>query len=139
MDSKGGKKSRFINIVLSSMQMFSPFVTEVVLIIAMGQLESLSTIIKGFVSLGFVTRIDDMFSENFPNEIKDTAKNIELVIGKDANTNKKIMQRLTKANQGWKGYKEAAMNFFVNGLYIVITNFYIVVYYYFFPLVCLFL
>lgn len=55
------------------MQILSPFVTEIVLILAIGQTKSLSTIIKSFVALGFVTKIDDMFSENFPAEIKDTA------------------------------------------------------------------
>ena len=54
-------------------------------------------IIKSFVALGFVTKIDDMFSENFPVEIKDTAANLVLVIGKDQNTNKKIFKRLRSA------------------------------------------
>jgi hypothetical protein len=40
-------------------------------------------IIKSFVALGFVTKIDDMFSENFPKEIKLTAEDLVLVIGKD--------------------------------------------------------
>jgi hypothetical protein len=35
--AKGGKRGRFINIILCSMQMISPFVTETVLILAIGQ------------------------------------------------------------------------------------------------------
>ena len=63
--------------------MISPFVTEGVLILAIGQTGELSMIIKSFVALGFVVKIDDMFSENFPIEIKETAKSLTLLIGKD--------------------------------------------------------
>jgi hypothetical protein len=48
-------------------------------------------IIKSFVALGFVTKIDDMFSENFPKEIKDTCSDMELIIGKDMNSAKKVI------------------------------------------------
>jgi hypothetical protein len=41
--------------------------------LAIAQEESLSMIIKSFVALGFVIKVDDMFSENFPEEIQDTA------------------------------------------------------------------
>jgi len=53
-------------------------------------------IIKSFVALGFVIKIDDMFSENFPNEIKNTAADLRLTIGKDQNTFKKIWRRVKK-------------------------------------------
>lgn len=98
--AKGGKRGRFINILLCSMQMISPFVTETVLILAIGQTYQLSMIIKSFVALGFVTKIDDMFSENFPAEIKDTASNLVLIIGKDQNTNRKIFKRLRVRKNG---------------------------------------
>jgi hypothetical protein len=94
--AKGGKRGRFINVLLCSMQMISPFVTETVLILAIGQTYQLSMIIKSFVALGFVTKIDDMFSENFPDEIKDGAASIHLIIGKDQNTTKRIWTRLQK-------------------------------------------
>jgi hypothetical protein len=48
------------------MQCISPLVAEVVLMLAIAQEESLSMIIKSFVALGFVIKVDDMFSENFP-------------------------------------------------------------------------
>jgi hypothetical protein len=35
--AKGGKRGRLINIILCSMQLLSPIVTEVVLILAIGQ------------------------------------------------------------------------------------------------------
>ena len=97
--AKGGKRGRLINIFLCSMQMISPFVTESVLILAIGQTGQLSMIIKSFVALGFVTKIDDMFSENFPAEIKDTAADLTLVIGKDQNTFKKILKRIRVAKR----------------------------------------
>ena len=57
---------------------------------------SFSTIIKSFVALGFVVQIDNMFSENFPKEIKEMAGNLTLEISKDQNTFKKIVRRLEK-------------------------------------------
>jgi len=95
--AKGGKRGRCINIILSSMQLLSPLFTETVLILAICQTYDLSMIIKSFVALGFVIRIDDMFSENFPKEIKDTAGDLELIIGKDQNTYKKIWKRIKKS------------------------------------------
>lgn len=94
-------------------------------------------IIKSFVALGFVTKIDDMFSENFPKEIKDTAADLELVIGKDQNSYKKILKRMRKnSDRGCYPYYSAFMNFLINAWYMLVNNFYIVVYYYFFPLSC---
>jgi len=55
-----------------------------------------SMIIKSFVALGFVIKIDDMFSENFPKEIKATAEDTVLIIGKDQNTYSKIFKRMKK-------------------------------------------
>lgn len=40
-----------------------------------------------------------MFSENFPSEIKDTAKELNLIIGKDMNTFDKIYRRIKKAQK----------------------------------------
>lgn len=121
--------------------MISPFVTETVLILAIGQNARLSMIIKSFVALGFVTKIDDMFSENFPVEIKDTAANLVLVIGKDQNTNKKIFKRIKVARKNGVSpdYKQAFFNLIINFWYTLINNFYIIFYYYFFPITCLLL
>jgi hypothetical protein len=81
------------------MQCISPLVAETVLILTIAQEESLSMIIKNFVALGFVIKVDDMFSENFPDEIKDTATSMTLTIGKDQNTFKKIWKRIQKAKR----------------------------------------
>jgi hypothetical protein len=66
--------------------MLSPFVTEIVLILAISQTAKLSMIIKSFVALGFVIRIDDMFAANFPDEIKEDFGTWSLIIGEDQNT-----------------------------------------------------
>ena len=88
--AKDGKRGRFVNFMLCTMQFISPNVTECILIIAIGQVKNLSDIIKSFVALAFVIKIDDWFSENFPPEIKECAKNLKLVIGEDQNSLKKI-------------------------------------------------
>jgi hypothetical protein len=48
------------------MQIIAPLEAEIVLQIAIAQVESLSMIIKGFVALAFVIKVDDMLSETFP-------------------------------------------------------------------------
>jgi len=96
--AKGGKRGRFINIFICLMQIISPIYTEIILQISISQTKQLSMIIKSFVALGFVINIDDMFAENFPQEIKSTAKTLELQIGQDQNTFKKIRKRLTAKN-----------------------------------------
>jgi hypothetical protein len=52
--AKGGKRGRFINILICSMQVVSPIFTEIILQIAISQTYKLSMIIKSFVALGFV-------------------------------------------------------------------------------------
>ena len=56
--AKGGKRGRMINIILCSMQLISPLCTEIVLIFAMSMTPKLSMIIKSFVALGFVIKIN---------------------------------------------------------------------------------
>lgn len=94
--AKGGKRGRLINIILCFLQMVSPYFTEATLVIAISQTPRSSMIIKSFVALGFVIKIDDMFSENFPKEIKATAEDTVLIIGKDQNTYSKIFKRMKK-------------------------------------------
>jgi len=102
----------------------------------------LSDIIKSFVALAFVIKIDDWFSENFPNEIKECASNLKLVIGEDQNSMKKIVGRLKSQYRDPDRQiriKEAIANCFINLQYTLVNNFYIIIYYYFFPLVCIIL
>lgn len=74
--AKGGKRGRMINILLSLMQLTSPIVAEIVLILAIAKTPQLQMIIKSFVALGFVINIDNMFSDAFPSEIKKTADSL---------------------------------------------------------------
>jgi hypothetical protein len=93
-------------------------------------------IIKSFVALGFVIKIDDMFSVNFPKAVKSTAENLQLVIGKDMNTYKKIWGRIKRSRQQGTPLMlgRRISNVFVNLWFAFINNFYIVFYYYFYPL-----
>ena len=81
--AKGGKRGRIINIVLCLMQYTSPIVAEIVLILAVSKTPQLQMIIKSFVALGFIINVDNMFSDAFPKEIKDTADDIIIKFGKD--------------------------------------------------------
>lgn len=138
--AKNGKRGRFVNILLCSMQIISPFFTEIVLILAIGQVGSLSVIIKSFVALGFVVQIDNMFSENFPKEIKEMASNLHLVISKDQNSLRKIHKRLIRQLKNPKTpvrAQEAFFNVLINLWYTLVNNTYIIFYYYFFPLMCI--
>lgn len=65
------------------MQITSPFVCETVLIFALSQNKKLSMIIKTFVALGFVMKIDDTFAAYFPGKMQEIAKKVKLIIGKD--------------------------------------------------------
>lgn len=124
-----------INIILCSMQLISPLCTEIVLIFAMSMTPKLSMIIKSFVALGFVIKIDDMFSENFPNEIKSTAADLRLTIGKDQNTFKKVWRRIKKekTKTGRANWGGAVANVLTTFWFTMLNNFYIIIYYYMFP------
>jgi len=104
--------------------------------LAICQTPQLPMIIKSFVALGFVIKIDDMFSENFPKEIKDTAENLVLIIGKDQNTYKKIWKRIKKSKERntTVNWSQAFFNVVVNLWFSFISNFYVVYYYYFAPI-----
>jgi hypothetical protein len=95
-------------------------------------------IVKSFVALGFVIKVDDMFSENFPTTIKKTSAEMVLVIGKDQNTYKKIMERVSKAQKKGRPlpYFSTIFNLFINIWYTFLNTFYIVIYYYFMPITC---
>ena len=86
-----------------------------------------------------MTKIDDMFSENFPSEIKTTAADLELRIGIDQNTTKRIVKRIKSAKKrGVKpNYMQAVINICINLWFKFINFFYITIYYYFFPLICI--
>ena len=93
-------------------------------------------IIKSYVALGFVINIDNMFSDAFPQEIKDTANDLILNVGQDQNTLKKIAHRIrrSQAREEPVGWISILMNLFVNFLFFFFSTLYTVFYYYFAPL-----
>lgn len=134
--AKGGKRGRIINIFLCLMQFTSPLVAEVVLILAVSKTPQLQMIIKSFVALGFIITIDNEFAQSFPKVIKDTADDIVLKFGKDQNTLKKIMHRVSRHRR--KGEDVPYFNIFINCMvnftFFLASEFFTVIYYYFFPL-----
>lgn len=78
-----GRRGRMVNIMLCCMQISSPIFAEIILILAISKNFKLQMIIKSFVALGFIITIDDQFSASFPEQIKDKAKIVKLVVGKD--------------------------------------------------------
>ena len=134
--AKGGKRGRVINILLCLMQFTSPIVAECVLILAIAKTPQLQMIIKSYVALGFVTNIDNMFSEAFPDEIKSTAGDVVLKFGKDQNTLKKIWHRVQRSRRKGEdiAYFNIFINLMVNLIFFLATEFYVIIYYYFFPL-----
>ena len=67
-------RGRFINIMLSSMQIIAPTITVVSLVVNITQQSALSQITKAYVTLMFVVNIDDMFSPSLPSEVRTNAK-----------------------------------------------------------------
>lgn len=59
-------RGRYINITLCFMQITAPIVSQIMFSIQAAQEDAVKMIIKGFVTLGLVTRLDDMFAASFP-------------------------------------------------------------------------
>lgn len=67
-------RGRFINIILSSMQIIAPIITVIALVVNITQQSALSQITKAYVALSFIVNIDDMFSASLPAELRQNAK-----------------------------------------------------------------
>jgi hypothetical protein len=52
------------------MQIVAPILALFALMIVLGQEKKLSDIIKSYVTIGFILNIDNMFTGNFPQEVK---------------------------------------------------------------------
>lgn len=131
----GGRRGRMINIMLCCMQISSPIFAEIILILSISKNFRLQMIIKTFVALGFVTSVDDKFADHFPEQIIEKRATITLHIGKDQNSVTKIRARLNRRIAEGKpaNYIQTFMNLFVNIVFFLFSNFYAVLYYYFFP------
>ena len=90
-----------MNIVLCSMQLVTPLLTLVAMMVAVGQESKLSMITKDYVVIGFILRIDNMFGGCLPKEMFANARRINkdggLLIPKDNNKFKHIFKRFVEA------------------------------------------
>ena len=50
--------------------MFSPMISQIMFSIQAAQEPNVKMVIKGFVTMGLITRLDDMFAANLPGELK---------------------------------------------------------------------
>lgn len=90
------------------------------------------SILKSFVSLLFVLKIDDQFTEYYPEAIKETTDDMQIVLGKDQNTFRDIRKRI-KCGGFEKAISttfSAFVDLFINTIYWVIFELYLVFYYY---------
>lgn len=97
---KGGKEfqnNRYINIMIISFQIVNPIVVCFVSILYLAQEGEFFGMIKGYVALGFILNIDDMFSEIFPKMCKAVPNQLNdderLVMSMDNNSNKRVLKR----------------------------------------------
>jgi hypothetical protein len=94
-------RGRYINTLLSSMQLFGPMLLQISLIVSIVSEPNLSQIIKAFATLGFIVLIDDMFANNLPAEVHENAEKMNemklLKLGKDHNSFKRIFRRIWRS------------------------------------------
>ena len=76
------------------MKFFAALFTYCALMINVGQEAKPTMILKAYVSLQIVIRLDDMYSSQLPKSFQSNAKQVKLKIGEDHNTFKKIWNRL---------------------------------------------
>lgn len=109
------------------------------LFVVLTQEGNLSGIVKSYVTIGFILKIDNLFSDNFPVEIKENAaklnKSKKLVIGEDMNTFRKLFKRVKRAKE-FKDYLNFFANCIINVWFFGISNFQIILYNYFAPMAC---
>jgi len=63
---KDHSKGRLINIIICSMQLITPILTLVAMLLILTQETYLSFIIKDYVTIGFILTIDNMFAAQLP-------------------------------------------------------------------------
>lgn len=115
-----------MNVILCTMQIITPILALVALMVVLGQEKKLSGIIKSYVTIGFILRINYMFAENLPNELRVNADKLNesgtLVMGEDRNTFHKLYKRL-KIAKTFKDYFNVFANSLINIWFFIISNF----------------
>jgi hypothetical protein len=64
-------RGRFINIVLVSMQIITNILTFFTMLLTICQEPSFKMCVKSFMSLAFLSTIDNMFASGMPNDVKE--------------------------------------------------------------------
>lgn len=94
-------RHKFCNMILVAAMMFAPFLSCFSLFISVGQISSLTLAVKAYVFLGFIMKLDYLFTGMLPTSIPDLVDKINskggLVIPKDRNTYRLSFSRLWKA------------------------------------------
>ena len=129
------------------MQMTTPVVSLIALLISITQEKTLGMITKDYVTLAFVLTIDNVFSDILPEGLKQNAEELNeagtLKMGTDFNSMDKIKKRLMKSYKAEKLtfslLLEEIGNILVNIIYISVTNFAVIFYNYFAPMTCIFM
>ena len=134
------KKGLFINIILCTMQVVAPILALFALMIVLGQEKKLSDIIKSYVTIGFILNIDNMFTGNFPQEVKQNAEKVNdskvLKMGTDYNTFSKVYKRFKRSKTS-RDYFNVFLSIIINIQFLIVSNFTIIIYNYFAPMICI--
>ena len=67
------KKGLIINMILCTMQIVTPIFALIALMLVLGQEAKMSHIVKSYVTIIFILSIDNLFVQNFPQEVKQNA------------------------------------------------------------------
>jgi hypothetical protein len=93
-------KGRNINIFIISLQIIAPIILYFVNIIVISQTDTLFSMLKHYVAIGFIMNIDNLFSTTFPRELIENTDRLNasglLKMPEDKNTARKILSRLCR-------------------------------------------
>ena len=126
------QNKRFMCCLLGVLQFTTAINCEIILNLVITNDLSVVSILKSFVSLLFVLKIDDQFTEYYPEAIKETTEDMAIVLGKDQNTFRDIKKRIKCG-----GFEKAITTTFsgivdllINLIYWAFWEVYLVFYYY---------
>jgi len=98
--SASNKKGRVVNLMLQLMQMISPILALLSMMVTMTQETKLSMITKNYMTIAMMLNIDTMFAGSLSPRIKANAKKINseggFTISKDKNSFNTLFNRMMK-------------------------------------------
>lgn len=125
--------------MIISGQILNPIFVCYVSIIYFGQEVDFFSMIKGYVALGFILNIDDLFGEIYPKSLKAYPEIINdsetLKMPVDKNSNKRVLKRCWRRKNICKPsmWVETLVNLLINLWVWLLTNFVILFFNYFAP------